>query len=300
MRVSVFPPDDDMNAAIEAAGGTVTEPEDANALVITWHPRQYEELASRLHPGIKWVQLGSAGIDGVFEHELIDDERVWTGAQGAFAQPVAEYIVASVFALLREFPRLARETTWSAEVGRMLSDVTVGIVGGGGIGGHAAELLHSLGGNVVAISRSGHSVPGASWTGDSSSLDRLLQEADIVVLAVPLTQDTRGLIGAAELERLKPGASIVNVARGPVVDTDALVASIDSGALGGAILDVTDPEPLPDEHPLWRRANVIVTPHTASTDEMARRFMYQRVADNVARFSHGEQLLGQIDTGRGY
>jgi phosphoglycerate dehydrogenase-like enzyme len=300
VRISVFPEDDGMTTAIESAGGNVTNPEDANALVITWHPDQYGELARRLHPEIGWVQLGFAGIDGLFATKLIDDRRIWTGAQGAFAQPVAEYIVASVFALLREFPRLARETTWTGEVGRMLEDVTVGIVGGGGIGARAAEMLDRLGGNTVAVSRSGHPVPGTRWSGDSSALGRLLAESDIVVLALPLTAETLGLMGSAELAQMKPGASIVNVARGAVVDANALLAALDIGTLAAAILDVTDPEPLPDDHPLWHRENVLITPHTACSTEMSRLLMYERVSENLIRFANGERLLGQIDPGRGY
>ena len=135
------------------------------------------------------------------------------------------------------------------------------------------------------------------------STDRLadaLDGAEAVVLALPLLAETRGMIGAEELARLAPGAWLVNVARGEHIDTDALVAALDSGHLGGAALDVTDPEPLPTGHRLWGRGNVIITPHTANTPEMARPLLSERISTNVANRIAGRDLVGVIRPDLGY
>lgn len=133
--------------------------------------------------------------------------------------------------------------------------------------------------------------------------DRLaeaLDGADALVLALPLLPETRRLIGKAELARLAPGAWLVNLARGEHVDTDALLAALDLGILGGAALDVTDPEPLPDGHPLWHRDNVIITPHTANTPEMARPLLSERISTNVAAYAAGRPFTGIVDPDLGY
>ena len=135
------------------------------------------------------------------------------------------------------------------------------------------------------------------------SVDRLaeaLTGAEALVLALPLLPETRRIVGDAELARLAPGAWVVNVARGQLVDTDALVAALDSGQVGGAGLDVTDPEPLPDGHPLWGRSNVIITPHTGNTPEMAKPLLSARVSANVAAYGTGGALVGLIDPDLGY
>ncbi len=128
----------------------------------------------------------------------------------------------------------------------------------------------------------------------------LLPDTDLLVLALALTDETVGIVGARELDLLPDHAWLVNVARGRHVDTEALVAALDAGRLGGAGLDVTDPEPLPDGHPLWGRDDVIISPHTANTPEMGRPLLARRVTENVRRWIAGEDLLGLVDPSLGY
>jgi phosphoglycerate dehydrogenase-like enzyme len=143
-------------------------------------------------------------------------------------------------------------------------------------------------------------VPGAARTIETSGLHAALADARVVFLALALTPDTEHIIGAAELDRMRSDAWLVNVARGRHVDTDALVAALGRGDIGGAALDVTDPEPLPDGHPLWQLDRCIITPHTADTEEMVERLLARRIQENVARFVAGQPLIGQIDPDEGY
>jgi D-3-phosphoglycerate dehydrogenase len=261
----------------------------------------YDSLRAALHGGIRWVHVGFAGTDGLFAEGLVDERRHWTASYGVFAQPVSEFVVASVLAIAREFPLYAQAERWvTDERGRLLSDLTIGIVGGGGIGARSAALLSRLGCRVRVVSRSGRPVDGAQWTKPTAALPELLADSDVVVLAAPLTDETRGLIGAAALRSMRRDAWLVNIARGGLVVTADLVAALDAGEVAGAVLDVTEPEPLPDGHPLWQMPNVWVTPHIACTPEMVLRLMGGRVTENISRFRAREPLLGLIVPSRGY
>ena len=143
-------------------------------------------------------------------------------------------------------------------------------------------------------------MPGAARSLRASDLDDLLTESDYVVLCAPLTPETEGLIGARELHLLGPTGSLVNIARGALVDTDALVSALRDGRLGGAFLDVTEPEPLPDGHPLWSEPRALITPHVANTRAQLEAALERRVEQNVARFRAGEPLLGMVDPAAGY
>ncbi|MGH2704108.1 MAG: NAD(P)-dependent oxidoreductase [Actinomycetota bacterium] len=153
---------------------------------------------------------------------------------------------------------------------------------------------------ATGVNRSGRPAEGAAETAPVSALPDLLPEADWVVLALALTPQTRGLFDAAMLGRMKPDAWLVNVARGALVDTDALVEALRSGRIGGAALDVTEPEPLPEDHALWPLDDVIITSHSASTDAMALPELAARVRRNVERFAQGRPLEGVVDPGLGY
>jgi phosphoglycerate dehydrogenase-like enzyme len=150
------------------------------------------------------------------------------------------------------------------------------------------------------VRRSDGPVPGATRTLTTSQLPAALCSAKMVFVALALTPDTERIIGTPELEAMRPDSWLVNVARGQHVDTGALVAALEAGSIAGAALDVTDPEPLPDGHPLWRQERCIITPHTADTPEMVERMFAIRVSDNVARFAAGEPLIGLVDPAAGY
>jgi phosphoglycerate dehydrogenase-like enzyme len=191
-------------------------------------------------------------------------------------------------------------TSWEARGGTSLYDRPVTILGGGGI---TEELLRHLAVyrcEVTVVRRHPAPVAGAARVVGHDDLHDALAGATLVVLALALTPETTGIIGAAELARMDGGAWLVNVARGPHVVTDDLVAALRAGAIGGAALDVTDPEPLPAGHPLWDLDNCLITPHTSNTWTMAEPLFAQRVGANVARYQRGEPLLGLVDPKLGY
>ena len=153
---------------------------------------------------------------------------------------------------------------------------------------------------MTVVRRHAEPVPGAVRTLSTDRLTEALAGARAVVLTVALTPQTRGLIGRTELAAMKPDAWLVNVARGGVVDTEALVEALRTGQIGGAGLDVTDPEPLPAGHPLWDLPNCLITPHTADTEEMTRPLLAGRITENVRRLAAGQELAGLLDPGLGY
>jgi phosphoglycerate dehydrogenase-like enzyme len=300
-RVWVGPePNETIAAAVERAGGSVaSEADDADGIVWLSY-RRASELRDALHDGVRWVQLPAAGIDRWASGGLLDEDRVWTGAQGAYADDVAEHVLAFLLAAARRLPQAARRRSWIREAGRRFAGATVGLVGAGGIGAAVIRRLAPFGIRVLALTRSGREVQGAERSLGFEARDELLRNSDYVVLAAPLTEQTHGLIGARELDLIGPDGWLVNVARGPIVQTDALVEALREGRLGGACLDVTDPEPLPDGHPLWDLDNVLITPHVANPPDLEIDLLAARVEENVRRFATGGPLLGTIDPKRGY
>ena len=249
-------------------------------------------------PGIRWVQLPSAGVESMTE--VIDQTRIWTCAKGAYAQPVAEHALTLTLAGLRLLPTRIAARSWGAQGGTSLFGERVTILGGGGITRSLLELLAPFEVEATVVNRSGNPVPGAARTVPVSELDSTLTDALVVVLALSLTPETRGIIGAKQLGLMEQTAWLVNVARGGHVDTDALVEALREGAIAGAALDVTDPEPLPDGHALWDLSNCIITPHTADTIEMVLPLLAERIRTNVAHFAAGEALVGLVDSEAGY
>jgi phosphoglycerate dehydrogenase-like enzyme len=270
------------------------------ARVVVWHTGEPAEARAHLHEGIEWVQLDSAGVDRWIGTGILDERRTWTSARDAYAADVAEHAVALVLAAARRLPQTARDRRWSGVGGDRLAGRTVGLVGAGAIGREAIARLRPFGVRIVALTRSGRTVEGADDSLPAARLEELLERSDYVVLAAPLTHETRGLVGRRELERLRPDAWLVNVGRGALVDTDALVWALAKGAIGGACLDVTDPEPLPDDHLLWTFDNVLVTPHVANPPGTAEEPLARLVEENVRRFAAGEELLSVVDVERGY
>jgi phosphoglycerate dehydrogenase-like enzyme len=251
-------------------------------------------------PDARWVQLPFAGVERVAEAGLLDDERIWTCAKGAYAEPVAEHALTLALAGLRHLPSRVAARSWGIPAGTSLFDRKVTIVGGGGIATSLLELLAPFRVEATVVRRRSDAVPGAARTLPVERLHEALGDALVVVLALALTPETTGIIGAAELAAMDDRAWLVNVARGRHVDTDALVAGLRDGAIAGAALDVTEPEPLPDGHPLWELDNCIVTPHTADTIEMVVPLLADRIRTNVQLLAAGEPLEGLVDASAGY
>lgn len=289
-----------LEEAVVGGGAVVGPVEEAVALV--WA----DAHASHLLPEVlsvggdrlRWVSLPFAGIEPYVRY--LDRQRTWTCAKGVYARPVAEHALAMGLAGLRGLVHYGRSDRWEAPRGTNLIDGRVTIFGAGGITTELLRLLESFGTSATVVRRRPDPVPGAERT---LALDQRLQavrHADLVVLALALTPETRHVIAAAELEAMADHAWLVNVARGGHVDTGALVAALDAGAIGGAALDVTDPEPLPEGHPLWSHPRALVTPHIGNTPEMGVPLLAAHVRHNVARFLQGEVLDGVIDVDAGY
>jgi phosphoglycerate dehydrogenase-like enzyme len=288
--------------AIRSGGGeAVTLDRDPVGLVWT-DGAATESLRGVLaaHPGISWVQLPLAGVEKVAEAGVIDRRRRWTSAKGAYAEPVAEHALALLLAGLRQLPVRARARSWGEPAAASLFDQPVTVVGGGGVAVALLRLLEPFRVRVTVVRQRPEPLAGATRTIGTGRLPGALAGARAVVLALALTPHTRRLIGQAELAAMEPGAWLVNVARGGLVDTGALTGALRSGQIGGAALDVTDPEPLPAGHPLWDLPNCLITPHTADTEEMTQPLLAGRIAENVRRLAAGQELAGRVDPDLGY
>jgi len=298
-RVWVGPADhDDLSAAIRAGGGEPVGLRYAEAIV--WAGDAPEELRAALSPAIRWVQLCAAGVEQWLDAGVIDGRRAWTSAVGVAAGPIAEHAVCLMLAAARDLPHRITATSWGPGGGRQLAGTTAGIVGCGHIGTALIGLLAPFGVRTVALTRTGRTITGATFSLGPLGLARLLTASDWVIVTAPATPATIRLIGGPELAMMRPGAWLVNVSRGQIVDTSALLTALAEGWIGGAALDVTEPEPLPAGHPLWHEPNVIITPHVATTPSMHGAALEHRIRDNVARLRAGRDLIGLIDLDRGY
>lgn len=290
-------------AAVEAGGGRIAPAEQADGVV--WiNPRDPAGLKAMLETSpARWVQLPFAGIESFVAAGVIDPQLTWTCAKGIYGHACAEHALALLLVGARRLAHHARARRWE-EPGlgspeRRLKGATVVIAGLGGIGRELATMLAHLGADVVGTNRSGRAVPDVEVV-PSTELDRVLPGADHVAVCAALTPETRGMFGAPQFDAMKPTAWIVNVARGGLIDTAGLVAALESGAIAGAALDVTDPEPLPEGHPLWTMDNVLITPHIANTWDMAVPELQDLVRRNVGRFAAGAELEGLVDPAAGY
>lgn len=285
--------------AIVAGGGQLVGLAESEALV--WGDNDDPDgLAAALAqaPGATWVQLPFAGVENFVDG--LDTERTWTCAKGAYADACAELALALALAGMRDIVRYARAGEWGAPAGANLFGARVSIIGGGGITRSLVSLLQPFGCHITVVRRRAEAMEGVDDVLEADRFADALPGADLVVLALALTPETDGMFGADELALMEPHAWIVNVARGRHIVTDDLVAALAEGRIGGAALDVTEPEPLPAGHPLWSLSNCLITPHVACTAEMAVTPLADRVTENVGRFARGDDLLGVVDVHAGY
>ncbi|MEX2659162.1 MAG: NAD(P)-dependent oxidoreductase [Acidimicrobiales bacterium] len=288
-----------VHEAVTAGGGELVAPAQAEGLVWFGGPDagRFEPVLAAA-PDARWVQLPWAGVEPYLH--LLDPDRTWTCGKGVYAEPVAEHALALALAGLRELPARAAAPRWGDQGGRSLFDGRVTVLGGGGITEALLGLLSPFRCEVTVVRRHPSPLDGAASVVGPDGLHGALATADVVVIALALTPETIGIIDAGALARMAPHAWLVNVGRGAHVVTDHLVEALAAGVIGGAALDVTDPEPLPDDHPLWAEPRCLITPHTANTLAMARPHVTKRITENVRRFAAGEPLVGLVDLALGY
>ena len=301
-RISLFPSGISWaENAVREGGGVIVGPEDAEGLVWvnSWVVDGLGEVLSSA-PNIRWVQLALAGVERFAATGIFRDGRTWTCAKEIYADQVAEHALALGLAGLRSIVPSARADSWQAPSGRSLCGGRVTILGGGGIGQSLLRLLQPFGTENTVVRRHPAPMAGAARCVGPDELLQVLGYADLVVVALALTAETEGIIGAAELSAMPDHAWLVNVARGRHVRTEDVVEALRARTIGGAALDVTDPEPLPEGHALWSLPNSIITPHIANTPEMTVGPLAALIRENVARFGAGQPLQGGIDPALGY
>ncbi|MFW5947220.1 MAG: D-2-hydroxyacid dehydrogenase [Gemmatimonadota bacterium] len=261
-------------------------------------------------PELRWVHSAAAGVRGSLTPALRSADIVFTNSAGVHGPPVAETVIGYLLHFARGLDLAVRSQArraWDqapfdaadAPV-RELADSTVGVVGLGGIGREVAWRTRALGARVVGTRRRPEPVEGVQLLHGRDALPRLLEQSDYVILTLPETDETEGLLDAAALARMRPDAVLVNVSRGGLVDEDALVAALESGRLRGAALDVFATEPLPADHPLWNAPGTLITPHTSA---YTHRFWEREAGlllDNLRRYRAGEPLRNVVDTAAGY
>lgn len=302
-RVAVAPEGvrDWIREAVTEGGARVVHPADAEALVWT-ETGEPAELGALLaaNPGIRWVQLPWAGVEPYAEAGIFDEDHSWTCGKGVYARPVAEHALGLALAGLRDLKRFSIARSWGEPSGISLAGGRVTVFGAGGTTRELVKLLAPFECEITVVRRTAEPVDGVDKVVAFDARYEALRGADVVFLALALTPETAGLIGEIELELMEAHAWLVNVARGQHVVTEELLTALREDAIGGAALDVTDPEPLPEGHPLWALPNCLITPHTANTEDMTRPLLSARISENVRRWAAGERLLGPVDPTLGY
>jgi phosphoglycerate dehydrogenase-like enzyme len=259
---------------------------------------------------LRWVHSGAAGVRGSLTEAMRQSDVVFTNSAGIHGPPVAETVVGYLLHFARGLDYAVRsqaESRWDKGIFdaadapvRELAESTVGVIGLGGIGREVAWRAGALGARVVAVRRRPEPVDGVELLHGDDALDRLLAESDYVVLTVPETPETTGLMDADALARMPAHAVLVNVSRGGLIDDDALVAALRAGTLRGAALDAFGTEPLPADHPLWTAPRTLLTPHTSAYTHRFWERESDLLLENLRRYRAGEPLRNVVDKAAGY
>lgn len=284
---------------------------EAEVLFGFWGPGLVEmfptlDTLSEKAPNLRWLQLTSAGVDRAARSGLLESDLMVTSASGLHATPIGEYVLALMLMFVKGANRFVRaqvQREWIRYMPDELFGKTVGVVGAGHIGAEVGRLSRAFGCRVIGIRRSVTERTQDEDGGEllpPSELPYLLAESDFVVLAVPLTDETRGLVGEAELKRMKPTAMLINIARGGVIDEEALIQALKDGTIAGAGLDVFSQEPLPPESELWGLENVIMSPHISGGTVIYNQRATGIFCDNLRRYLANEPLMNLADAERGY
>ncbi|WP_322923177.1 D-2-hydroxyacid dehydrogenase [Paenibacillus campi] len=282
-----------------------TEHDLADAEIIVGWSRKFQDFILSPHCAVKWVQAWSAGVDKMPLAQLEQKQVLLTSANGVHTIPISEQIFAYLLAFSRNLHQAIRNQSkarWD-ESGSFseLHGKTIVIVGAGNIGMGTARLARAFGMKTVGVRRSGQPLDEFDHMYSMEQLDTALALADVVVNILPLTEQTRGLFNSGRFETMKQTALFINVGRGATVQTDDLVAALQGGNIAGAGLDVFDPEPLPEDHPLWSMEQVIITPHIAGSNEHYTERVIDIFLTNLKAYQQGEQLpVNLVDYSNGY
>ncbi len=239
---------------------------------------------------LRWVQIASTGVDPVLFDEFVASDVVLTNSRGIFERPIAEYVLAQILAFAKDIRRSTRAQaalSWRHFESESIEGTPVGVLGTGPIGQAISTLLGAVGMRVTVLGRA-----------ESADLSSYVGEFEYLVLAAPLTPQTRGIVNARVLSAMRPTARLINVGRGELVGTWDLVSALNRGGIAGAALDVTDPEPLPVGHPLWRTPNTHITPHNSGDVRGWSDRLQDQFVVNFERYLRGEELLNIVDKNR--
>jgi phosphoglycerate dehydrogenase-like enzyme len=260
---------------------------------------------SDLAPKLQWVQAIGAGIDHLADAQLPDDITI-TNAAGVAAAPIAEFAMSRLLSVWKRLPEIddaQAEHQWQAKFGRTVEGLTLGVIGLGAIGTAVAQRARGFGMHVIGTRRSyraGQEHEAVHELRGTADLHEVLARCDAVVVSAPGTAETENLFDAAAFAAMKEGALFCNVGRGSLVDEPALIAALESGHLGAAILDVTREEPLPADDPLWSAPNIYISPHCSAAQDRYTDTLLALFADNLERYTSGEPLRNIVDRAAGY
>lgn len=279
-------------------------PEGAEVLMLPWHLPDATRKRLFSLPTLTWVHTVSAGVEHALDEQLRSLDVTLTNASGVFDLPIAETVLTYILMIAKRMPEFAAQQQaheWEQLHLREAADLTIGLVGAGSIGTEIARLCQALEMRIIATRRHPErDAPHVDEVLPAADLDVLLGRADVVVLAVPITEETRGMLGADEFRQMPAEAWLVNIARGAVVDEPALIEALQTGEIAGAALDVFTEEPLPPTSPLWEMANVIITPHNSWSTPHVKAREAALFLKNLRRYLRDEPLLNVVDKELGY
>lgn len=256
---------------------------------------------------LRWLQTGGAGVNGLITPEMRESDLIITNASGIHAEPITEHMFGMLLMVTR---RLAE--AWDQQKTRqwkgydfganldLIYGKTLGILGVGAIGGHSAKVGQAFGMRVIGLRRTGEPHPHVERMYTLEEKLAFFRECDVVMNSLPLTDNTQGFMGWDEFAALKPGAIVINTGRGGTIHTEALLDALRTGRLGAALLDVTDPEPLPEDHPLWTMERVYITPHYSGAHPGYNQRAGKIFLENLQRFLAGEPMINVVDKREGY
>lgn len=250
---------------------------------------------------LKWIQSMSAGIENFIQSKTIPSGVILTKIEGVFGPIMSEYVVGYILAITQNMKKVftnQKDKIWQAFLVDSIRRKTIGVMGLGSIGAYIAYQLHLLGAEVIGFDEQAKKLPYLNQEYSSTEIEDFLGRSDFVVVTLPLTNKTKGILGEKELKMMKKSAYLINISRGPIIQEKALSSVLKKGLIGGAVLDVFDLEPLPKNHEFWEIENLIITPHVSGPsipEDISVIFL-----ENLKRLEQGKKLKGTIDRGREY